>query len=527
MPEKPFEYRRGERRAGRKPVKERKGMKKFKQLLCGLLAAALLVCALPAATAEGGPQGQWKDYAAGAFAGGAGTQGEPYRIETAEQLAKLAADVAAGSNYNGTYFLLCENIDLSAHRWNPIGSYIWQQSGSTTVKAFGGIFDGGGHTITGMYVDERESGSAAGLFGRISSNEQQGTSVPSPAVKNLTVTGATVYASSTGMQETSSGILVGFCSANKGLAVQFENIAVSGTVVNEMGDTNCVSGGLAGYVTRGAFKNCRAENIAVSGGVNSGGFVGMDTQCTFEGCTASGTLQGGWALGGFTGYSTSAALQDASTASAFTRCLADVHVTASDWRAGGFAGWAECGVFQNCAALGDVTSEVSGWQPKAGGFAGELGADARVAASHAAGAVTGSNPDIPAGGFLGLDAGGTTEECSFDGEKNAALAAVGETDTGGTHDIAKAGTAGALAGICRDYYGGHAWGAQPVVDKQPTCGAPGSQSVRCTRCGQSQPGSQQAIAATGRHSYENGKCTVCGAAQPGQGAGEGAAPAPA
>ena len=29
-------------------------MKKFKQLLCGLLAAALLVCALPAATAEGG-----------------------------------------------------------------------------------------------------------------------------------------------------------------------------------------------------------------------------------------------------------------------------------------------------------------------------------------------------------------------------------------------------------------------------------------------------------------------------------------
>ena len=31
----------------------------------------------------------------------------------------------------------------------------------------------------------------------------------------------------------------------------------------------------------------------------------------------------------------------------------------------------------------------------------------------------------------------------------------------------------------------------------------------------------------GRHSYENGKCTVCGAAQPGQGAGEGAAPAPA
>lgn len=161
--------------------------------------------------------------------------------------------------------------------------------------------------------------------------------------------------------------------------MQFENIAVSGTVMNEMGDTNCISGGLAGNVTRGAFKNCRAENIAVSGGANSGGFVGMDTQCTFEGCTASGTLQGSWALGGFTGYSTSAALQDASTASAFTRCLADVHVTASDWRAGGFAGWAECGVFQNCAALGDVTSEVSGWQPKAGGFAGELGADARVA----------------------------------------------------------------------------------------------------------------------------------------------------
>lgn len=202
-------------------------------------------------------------------------------------------------------------------------------------------------------------------------------------------------------------------------------------------------------------------------------------------------------------------------------------MTASDWRAGGFAGWAECGVFQNCAALGDVTSEVIGWQPKAGGFAGELGADARVAASHAAGAVTGSNPDIPAGGFLGLDAGGTTEECSFDGEKNAALAAVGETDTGARTTLrrralpvrwrAYAGTITAATPGARSLW----WISSPPAARRAA-------SLSAARgAGKASPAASRPIAATGRHSYENGKCTVCGAAQPGQGAGEGAAPAPA
>ena len=73
-------------------------MKTGKKLAGILLALCLLLSLLPMAAlaAPAAPEGIWTDYAADAFAGGSGTEEDPYQIATPEQLAKLAADVNTG-----------------------------------------------------------------------------------------------------------------------------------------------------------------------------------------------------------------------------------------------------------------------------------------------------------------------------------------------------------------------------------------------------------------------------------------------
>lgn len=63
----------------------------------------------------------WTDYAADSFAGGAGTKSNPYKIATAEQLAKLANDLNEGTDaHQGEYFQQTANISLAENFWPGI-----------------------------------------------------------------------------------------------------------------------------------------------------------------------------------------------------------------------------------------------------------------------------------------------------------------------------------------------------------------------------------------------------------------------
>lgn len=97
----------------------------------------------------------------------------------------------------------------------------------------------------------------------------------------------------------------------------------------------------------------------------------------------------------------------------------------SDWRLGGFSGYAEYGTFENCVAYGDVHSTADGVEPKVGGFFGESEAAVEAKCCHAAGDVTSVSSEYEAGGFVGTYTGGTYTECSFDNEKNLELNAAG------------------------------------------------------------------------------------------------------
>ena len=433
---------------------------------------------------EGTPKGSWADNAASAFAGGTGTEKDPYQIATAEQLAKLSKDVSEGTSYQGNYFILTENIDLSTYRWVPIGIYKWMSNGTSIEKSFRGYLDGSNKTISGMVVDERGDQNSAGFFGSIR-NGQEGNIV---GAKDLTISGATVYLSEDGLMECSGGILGGDIIGNENSMVVFENIRVSGFVeVNSTNGFNKI-GGMLGYASWVKAINCHAENVSISGASNSGGFVGNDNGSVFENCTASGTVSGKWVLGGFVGYTTGTVSNKAVGVSTYTYCSADVDVSGNDWRLGGFVGHAEYGEFNNCVAYGDVTSSVTGWNPKIGGFIGESGDQennpdgyANATNCHAAGTITSASSDYEAGGFVGTYSGGTLTDCSFDIEKNPGLNAAGEGSL--SSGVTGEETAVVLGNICEDYYGGHQYSTEWTVDTEASCTTSGSKSHHCERCG--------------------------------------------
>lgn len=450
-------------------------LKLFKRVSAALLSLVLLAGLMPAEAFAAGsvPDTVWTDYAAADFAGGTGTEAYPYQIATAEQLAKLSEDISGGNSYQGTFFELTGNIDLSSHRWIPIGIYKWEQSGATTSNWFEGFIDGNNKTISGLIVDERTDKNAAGFFGDIR-NVSGGT----VGAKNLTISYASIYADEEGLRELRAGILAGNALSNQGQQIVFENITVSGNIEIESTAGSNNVGGMIGYGDGVKAADCKAENIFISGASNSGGFIGNSGDSVFENCEASGTVSGRWALGGFVGYTTAADYSEA-TQSVYKHCAADVDITGSNWRLGGFAGYAEYGKFENCVAFGNITSTVDTFEPHVGGFIGQSD-NAEVNSSHAAGTVTSASSDYKAGGFVGNCEGGTFAECSFNSEENSGLTAAGKgtissgVEGGSTNEV--------LVNICEDYYGGHKYSSDWTIDTAATCTKDGSKSQRCERC---------------------------------------------
>ena len=110
------------------------------------IAAVLFIIPQKTAGAE-----TWIESAA-EFAAGDGTQGAPYQISSAGELANLAKMVSGGETYENTYFELTADIDLDGKEWTPIG---------TKDSQFAGKFSGNGKTIRNLTVG---GGDNRGLF---------------------------------------------------------------------------------------------------------------------------------------------------------------------------------------------------------------------------------------------------------------------------------------------------------------------------------------------------------------------------
>ncbi len=149
-------------------------MKTFKKLTATLLALAMtlalaVVIAVPAAAAD-----FWNGTdVATSFAGGTGSEADPYQINTAAQLAFLATAEQIGAS-EGKYYKLTNDISLGDFQWTPIGA----NSGS----AFKGNFDGDGHTVSGLKYEPTSNADEAGLFGH----------TIGATIKNVKVTGSKI-----------------------------------------------------------------------------------------------------------------------------------------------------------------------------------------------------------------------------------------------------------------------------------------------------------------------------------------------
>ena len=403
------------------------------------------------------PNGIWTDYAATDFAGGSGTAEDPWQIETAEQLAKLAADVnsgVVGKTHTKEHFILIANLDLSAHRWIPIG--YGDSNGS--FHAFSSYFDGNNKTITGLYVDETQEEVSAGLFGNFSGYE----------LKNIIISDAYVKASC--KNRNAAGVLIGNASQGYGMSISVSDCKVSGTVEN----TKALSGGLVGYNSYGTYKDCVVD-VEVIGGGKSGGFIGEDFNGIYQNCIAKGNVNGSWSVGGFAGV--------LFFESGVDKCASYGKVTASDWNVGGFVGYVESNVeIKNSVAFGDVESIVTDFEPKVGGFVG-TNDGSTVTKSHSSGKITCASEMYSPGGFVGNpNSNGTFTDDFFDIEKNPNLKAVGGSDSTDLTGVQPSTTKDVLSNVCEDYYGGHDWNDTMTVDKKATCTESGEKSFHCKRC---------------------------------------------
>ena len=120
---------------------------------------------------DANPGDVWSGKLASKYHGGKGTAEDPYQIATAEELAKLCFSVKNSSwgNYNkstkGKYYVLTNDIvlnDTDAKAWMDSAKQ-WYSSSEGT-PAFKGVFDGKGHTVSGIYINDTNDKSKGGLF---------------------------------------------------------------------------------------------------------------------------------------------------------------------------------------------------------------------------------------------------------------------------------------------------------------------------------------------------------------------------
>ena len=283
-----------------------------------------------------------------AFAGGTGTEEDPYQIATPMQL-RLLSETTDYATYWGSgtvsdnigssatireavYYELTANLELTSTGWTPIGS---------GDQVFFGYFDGQGHTITfvnavnveGVLTDDinyDSGGYLAGLFGCIAGG----------SINNLGV-----------------------------------NWQGSLNVV----DATCV-GGLVARIVESNIINCHSEgSIIVTNNISGGEVGGILGACssitTIEGCynlaslniNCSSRIDAGGICGSVYGGHGGAD-------SAFIRnCYNAGHIVCSTngySNIGGIAGTAGRTLMENCYNLGDIIGLLS--TPSVGGILGSM-----------------------------------------------------------------------------------------------------------------------------------------------------------
>ena len=301
-----------------------------------LLILALCFTLLP--TAALASDGAWDGSIDTAFAGGTGTESDPYQIADGAQLAYLASEVNKGQPYENSYFVLTADIDLANHDWTPIGnSFSDALFGGTDYHLFAGNLDGKGHTIFNISIGTENAPLESDVFGLFGATGGK--------ISNLNLDGITIY----GTAKNVSGYIIGLAGALAGSASgpienchvanlsmtmntpdsgtaaaywigglvgaldgsqHIEECSASGTIKERSGKGSI--GGLIGELGKAAKITYSHADVALDvkpdyyGGANVGGLIGKgngenDPETVISNCYATGNVTGGAYSGGFAG----------------------------------------------------------------------------------------------------------------------------------------------------------------------------------------------------------------------------------
>ena len=276
--------------------------------------------------------------------------------------------------WDGSGTLLTSSASL--HKWTPVAK--------SDERSFSGIFDGGGHTISGLYVDEDSFN--AGLFGNVGNGGTiSNLTVVNGYVKGLqdiggiagrgayctgcvfsgAVIGALPYSDTTEVIANTGGIV--------GSGYLCIDCAFFGTIISKgahiggimgsilfaprTGAENCVVHGtvsgetaVGGILGSGHVTNC-ANYGAVSGTKDVGGVVGRNSDSVAS-CVNRGAVSGEENVGGVVGKM----LDHTST----TDCYNTAKVAGGSNAGGIMGGWEEGASIKRCYNIGEISSTGNG-----------------------------------------------------------------------------------------------------------------------------------------------------------------------
>ncbi len=301
----------------------------------------------------------WDGSCADGFASGSGIDSnDPYIIETAQQLAYFAKTINEGVTYSGKYIELANDIyinditdwqfwldnlngtaeeyaptALPVNKWTPAGYY----NSNASNAYFRGSFNGGGHTVYGMYIDNTND--YGGLFGYVYDGLIRNINISACLIRSGNYTGALVGRNISGY--------INNCSA-EGHIIASDNV-----------------GGVVGYNVDGIITLCRS-NGSVTGSKYVGGIAGVsggDVLYSYSVAHITGTNY----IGGIVGWMHSAG----NLSSKLSDCFFADTVTATKF-AGGIVGFnseeegASTCVITNCYNAGilectDSAGAISGY----------------------------------------------------------------------------------------------------------------------------------------------------------------------
>lgn len=216
----------------------------------------------------------------------AGTAADPYLINSPQALewfrdwvnGTYTPDGGSAETHPEACAKLTADIDMStichpADKANDKEELSWVPISDNNVK-WKGSFDGGGHTISNLYINSTSQYS--GLFGYVGDNAANDNANKSTYIKDIAF--SNIKATFTNQF---SGTLAGYIG----------NVSVSGITV-ESGTINgkSILGGIVGKAYYSVISNC-INKVNIESEQNVGGICGILDYSTIEGCANYGTIE--------------------------------------------------------------------------------------------------------------------------------------------------------------------------------------------------------------------------------------------